>query len=87
MRVLGNDIHKSDNTITIVRFLIMLSTGTTVHVKVDDSDTIYIHTVETASGVLHFCQHLYGEVKHLLRVYEITTFTSENGVGLEVYCV
>lgn len=86
MRIVGDEI-RYDQTISIIQFLTMISKGTTVHIRVVDSETVYIHTVKTASGVLHFCQHLYGEVRHLLRVYEITTFTSENGNGLEVYCV
>lgn len=86
MRIVGDEIRYNE-TITIIQLLLMTSKGTTVHIKINDSETVYIHTVETAKGVISFCQHLYGEVKHLLRVYEITIFTSENGNGLEVYCV
>lgn len=86
MRILENEIRR-DFTVTIVQFLSMASIGTTVHVIVDDSETIYVHTVQTAKGVLEFCQHLYGEVKHLLRVYEVSTFNGENCNGIVVYCV
>lgn len=86
MRIVGDEI-RYDQTITIIQFLLMTSKGTTVHIKPNDSEAVYIHTVDTAKGVLNFCQHLYAEVKHLLCVYEITIFTSENGNGLEVYCV
>ena len=86
MRVLKGEIRR-DFTVTIVQFLSMTSIGTTVHVVVDGADTTYIHKVETAKGVLEFCQHLYGEVKHLLRVYEVATFDGENCNGIVVYCI
>lgn len=82
MRIIDDTSHAVD----LITMLTLLTVGTRIRIRHDSTPDIYMHTVRDARSTLHFCYKCKKRFHHLLRVREITPFSSDLGCGLELWC-
>lgn len=95
MNVLGNrnKYGTRGGSLTIWEALSYVSVGTLVRIRVDTDGNIYKgkhvwqHHIQTPHGVLEFLTLLNQNYGHMLKVYEIDTFSGEGISGIELRCV